>query len=75
MLLLAGRDIAIDRVSRLTESRQILQVLLRAIATVGENVRLFMGSRLSTLGPQEKRFAAYMEGLATAADTKTDMYL
>src|SRR4030088_2805288 len=26
-----------------------------------------MGSRLSTPGPQEKRFAAYMEGLANAA--------
>jgi hypothetical protein len=26
-----------------------------------------VGSRLSTLGPQEKRFAAYMEGLAQAA--------
>src|ERR1700729_664450 len=26
-----------------------------------------MGSRLSAPGPQEKRFAAYMEGLATAA--------
>ena len=26
-----------------------------------------MGSRLSTPGPQEKRFAAYIEGLATAA--------
>jgi hypothetical protein len=28
MLLLAGRDIAIDRISRLTESRQIRQVFL-----------------------------------------------
>src|ERR1700680_3643081 len=36
MLLLAGRDIGIDRVSRLAARRQILQVLLRAIATVGQ---------------------------------------
>src|ERR1700730_5514122 len=36
MLLLAGRDIGFDRVSRLTDSRQIRQVLLRAIATVGQ---------------------------------------
>jgi SRSO17 transposase len=27
----------------------------------------FVGSRLSAPGPQERRFAAYIEGLATAA--------
>ena len=36
MLLLAGRDIVIDRVSLLADSRQILQILLRSIATVGQ---------------------------------------
>src|SRR6266849_2406986 len=45
MLLLAGRDIGLDRVSRLAGSRQILQVLLRAISTVGQEA----GGSLSAL--------------------------
>ncbi len=36
MLLLAGRDIGIDGLSRLAGSRQIRQVFLRTIATVGQ---------------------------------------
>jgi hypothetical protein len=36
MLQLAGRDIGGDLVSRLVGSRQILEVLLRAISTVGQ---------------------------------------
>jgi hypothetical protein len=39
------------------------------------DVELFVGSRLSAPGPQEKRFAAYIEVLANAASTKTGTHL
>jgi len=42
----------------------------RYYCVTNETIRcriVFMGSRLSAPGPQEKRFAAYMDGLANAA--------